>query len=111
MPQINFQEIFERLKSELANLAGSTLKNYVSDAKSDAQKLLDSMKQKLEKWTILLASGELSKADFELLVNSQKDLVEMECLKQAGLAAIRIDQFKGSVFNLIVDTIFHLIPL
>lgn len=111
MAQINFPQIFEQLKGNLMELAQLTLKNYVKDAKKDAGDLLNSMKTKLERWTILLASGDLTTADFELLVNSQKDLVEMEALKQAGLAAIRVDQFRDSVFNLIVDTIFHIVPI
>jgi hypothetical protein len=111
MAQINFAEIFEKLKEDIANLASSTLKNYVNDAKTDGLKMLESMKEKLQKWTQLLADQKLTTSDFELLVNSQKDLIEMACLKQAGLAAIRVEQFKSSLFNLVVDTIFHLIPL
>ena len=111
MPQINFSDIFDKLKNDVANLAELTVKNYVKDAKKDAGNLLNALKAKLERWTLLLASGDLTTEDFELLVNSQKDLAEMEALKQAGLAAIRVDQFKDSVFNLIVDTVFHLVPL
>jgi hypothetical protein len=111
MAQINFAEIFEQLKKDIANLASSTLKNYVNDAKADGQKMLESIKEKLQKWTQLLADKQITTSDFELLVNSQKDLVEMDCLKQAGLAAIRVEQFKSSLFNLVVDTVFHLIPL
>jgi len=111
MAQINFGEIFEKLKQDISNLASSTLKNYVNDAKADGMKMLQDMKEKLKRWTQLLADGQLTTSDFEMLVNSQKDLIEMSLLKQSGLAAIRVDQFKSSLFNLVVDTIFHLIPL
>jgi hypothetical protein len=112
MPQnIDFTKILEQVKSDLIALAQSTLKNYVSDAKKDALDVLEKTKEKLERWTLLLAKGSLSIADFEWLVNSQKDLVEMHGLKQAGLAAIRVDQFKNSVFNLIVDTVLHLVKI
>lgn len=111
MPQINFADVFDKLKNDVANLAELTVKTYVKDAKKVAGNLLNALKTKLERWTLLLASGDLTTEDFELLVNSQKDLAEMEALKQAGLAAIRVDQFKDSVFNLIVDTVFHMVPL
>jgi hypothetical protein len=112
MPKKNdFSDIFEQVKADLIALAEATLKNYVKSAKKDALNVLESTKKKLENWTTLLAEGKLSVADFEWLVNSQKDLVQMQALKQAGLAAIRIDQFKNSVFNLIVDTILHLIKI
>ena len=111
MAKINFPDILKQLKAALGNLAQTTLQNYVSDAKTDAQNMLDSMTSKLQKWTGLLANGDLTTEDFEWLVYSQKDLVELAALKQAGLAEIRIDQFKGSVINLIIDTTFKILKI
>ena len=108
---VDFNSIFEQLKQGVIDLAQSTLKNYVSNAKQDAINMLNEMKEKLKRWTLLLADGKLTTSDFEWLVNSQKDLVEMDALKQAGLAAIRIDQFKASLMNLVVDTIFNLVKI
>jgi len=108
---VNFDDIFQQLKVAVENLATTTLKNYVSDAKDDARAMLAAMQEKLKRWTGLLIDGQLTTEDFEWLVNSQKDLVEMAALKEAGLAAIRIDQFKASLLNLVVDTIFSLIKI
>lgn len=104
---LHFNEILEALKNGVTDLAKSTVKNYLQHAKEDGEKLIESMKVKLERWTRLLIDKKLTAEDFEWLVNSQKDVVQMDALKEAGLAAIRVDQFKSSVFNLIVDTIFH----
>jgi hypothetical protein len=111
MAQIDFPKILEQLKANLITLAQSTLTNYVSEAKTDAQNMIDSMKAKLERWTQLLAKGDLTVEDFEWLVYSQKDLIEMKALKEAGLAEIRIEQFKGSVINLIIDTVLQIIKI
>jgi hypothetical protein len=111
MPQIDFADIFNQLKSDTANFAQTSLKSYVDDAKSDCQNFLESVKDKLEKWTGLLANGSLAKEDFEWLVYSQKELAEMNALKQAGLAEISIDQFRGGLINLIIDSIFHALKL
>ena len=111
MAQIDFPKILEQLKDNLVTLAKSTLTNYVSEAKTDAQNMIDSMKAKLERWTLLLANGDLTVEDFEWLVYSQKDLIEMNALKEAGLAEIRIEQFKGSVINLVIDTVLQLIKI
>jgi hypothetical protein len=108
---VDFDAIFEQLKNGVVNLAKSTLSNYVNDARTDAQNMLNAMKEKLKRWTSLLIDKSLTTEDFEWLVNSQKDLVEMACLKEAGLAAIRIDQFKASVMNLVVDTVFSMIKI
>jgi hypothetical protein len=111
MAQVNFDEIFSALKEDIIALSQATLKNYIKDAKHDGLKILDASKEKLQRWTELLSEGKLTTEDFEWLVMSQKDLVEMQALKQAGLAAIRIDQFKNSVFNLLIDTVLHLVKI
>lgn len=107
----DFNDLFELLKKGVTDLAESTLKKYVSKAKSDGQKMLEEMKEKLKRWTELLVEGKLTTEDFEWLVNSQKDLIQMEALKMAGLAAIRIDQFKASLMNMVVDTVFSFIKI
>jgi len=108
---VDFNAIFEQLKNGVIGLAKTTLSNYVNDAKTDAQNMLNAMKEKLQRWTSLLIDKKLTTEDFEWLVNSQKDLVEMAALKEAGLAAIRIDQFKASVMNLVVDTVFSMVKI
>jgi uncharacterized NAD(P)/FAD-binding protein YdhS len=108
---VSFKDIFDQLKKAVEDLATSTLKNYIKGAKTDGQNMLNAMKEKLQRWTGLLIDGKLTTEDFEWLVNSQKDLVEMAALKQAGLAAIRIDQFKASLLNVIVDTVFSMIKI
>jgi hypothetical protein len=102
----DFDDLFKELKAGVIFLAESTLKNYVSRAKQDGNKMLNDMKEKLKRWTQLLIERKLTTEDFEWLVNSQKDLIQMAALKQAGLAAIRIDQFKASLLNMVVDTVF-----
>jgi hypothetical protein len=107
----DFNDLFEDLKKGVTNLAESTLKNFVKKAKSDGQQMLDDMKEKLQRWTQLLIERKLTTEDFEWLVNSQKDLIQMAALKQAGLAAIRIDQFKASLLNMVVDTVFSFVKI
>jgi hypothetical protein len=108
---VDFNAIFQQLINGVVTLAKSTLSNYINDAKTDAQNMLMAMKEKLQRWTLLLMNKQLTTEDFEWLVNSQKDLIEMAALKQAGLAAIRIDQFKASLMNLIVDTVFSMVKI
>ena len=103
MPE--FDEIFEELKTGALELVRLTLKNYKEEAEADAKAFLEDSKEKLEKWTSLLARGELTANDFEWLVESQKDLLVMNTLKQTALTKIRLDQFKNSLLNLVVDTI------
>lgn len=109
MATVNFQEILNKLKDEAGKLAVATFKDYQNEATSDALELLNEIKDNLQTWTFELAEGTLSKADFEFLVQGQKELGEMNALKQAGLALIKADEFKNSLLNLVSNTILGLI--
>jgi hypothetical protein len=109
MPDIDFKQIIDKLKDEVISLALSTFEKYKNEAKTDALKLLDELKGNLETWTLQLADGNLSKADFEFLILGQKELIEMNALKQAGLALIKADEFRNSLLKLVTNTILGLI--
>ena len=101
----NFEEIFADLKKESKHLINATLKKFKQEAEKDINDFLDNSKEKLKRWTKLLASGELTEDDFEFLVESQKDLLVLNALKSAGLSKIRLDQVKNSILNLVIDTV------
>ena len=109
MTNVDFQVVFDKLKDEVINLALSTVKNYKNEAKADALALLDEMKVNLKTWTLQLAEGNLSQKDYEFLVLGQKELIEMNALKQAGLSLIKADEFKNNLLNLVIDTVAGLI--
>ena len=110
MAAINFQDLFNELKGDVITLAKASFKTFAKEAEQDAQNLLEGLKDNLSRWTALLAEGSLSTDDFQLLINAQKDLVEMKVLQRTGLAIIRIEQFRDSVIHLITDTIFRALP-
>jgi hypothetical protein len=109
MANIDFQGVLDKLKDEVTNLALSTVKKYKNEAKADALNLLEEMKENLKTWTLLLAEGKLSKKDYEYLVLGQKELIEMNALKQAGLSLIKADEFKNNLLNLVINTVIGLI--
>ena len=109
MAAIDFTQLFTELENGVIALAKASFKSYINEAEQDAQNLLDGMKDKLQRWVLLLAQGALTTDDFELLITAQKDLVQMAALEQAGLAEIKAEQFRDSVVNLIVDTVLSVI--
>jgi hypothetical protein len=108
---VDFKEIFSELKKEITTLAQATVKNYTKEAVADGKQFLLESEEKLKRWTLLLADKQLTTEDFEWLVLSQKDLAKMEALKQSGLALARIDAFRLSLLNLIIDTVFNLLSI
>ncbi len=104
-----FNHIVKGLRSQIEALAGLTVRKYRKQAARDGKRLLTSMKKDLKRWTDLLEQDALTTSDFEWLVKSQADSIKMSALERAGLALVRADTFKNSVFNLIIDATFDVI--
>ena len=88
------------------DLARQVLGGFEDDAKTDAQAFLDKTEANLRKWTKMLAALELTKQDFEDLVQAQAALAEIHALTQAGVALTRLDQFRTGLINLVIDSAF-----
>ncbi|MEX6688147.1 hypothetical protein QTN47_11610 [Danxiaibacter flavus] len=104
MPDYN--QIFDEIGGQIKQLAENTVSKYRDQAVADANALVASMKEDLIRWTDLLANKRIDTKEFEILVNSEKDLVQMKALQTSGLAAIRVQQFSMSVLNMVVDVVF-----
>ncbi len=103
---INFTQILEDFKNELINLS-SDLKDDMKDALlKDGLCFMDRSRADLEKWSNLFVAGQLTREDLEWLVRSQKDLIEMEALKQKGLALAGIDRYKNAVARSALNAVF-----
>ena len=106
---VDINAILKQLEQGIAGIAQTSLKNYITQAQVDGKSFLVAMQDDLTNWTNLLAAGQLSPGDFKDLVLGQKDLMKMVALKQAGIAAIQLDQFKEAVFGLVIDTVMSVV--
>ena len=101
-----FDDFLEALREGLKQLAGQAIHDYRAAGIKDGQAFLQKTRADLERWTKALAKGQLSKADFEWLLQGKKDLAVMEALKQEGLALVEVDKFRSSLVDLVVNTAF-----
>jgi hypothetical protein len=102
MPDVD--AFLDALKDEITDLAETHLEELQEAAREDGEAFLNQTQDDLKRWGRLMAQGELSREEFESLVRGQKDLAEMEALKQAGLAAVRAEQFRDALLDRIVGT-------
>ena len=107
---LDFNNVFNTLKTGVINLAETSLKNFVAAASQDGLAFLEALKTQLAGWAQQAAAGALSASDLAFLIQAQKDLLALTALKQAGLAQIAADQFKTDVINLVTTTLTSLIP-
>ncbi len=105
----DFDRFLELLKDNLKALAQEHLGDLRDAALRDGQAFVAATRADLERWLALVAEGALTRDDFEWLVQGKKDLAELEALKQAGLAKVRLDRFRSSLVELVVNTAFQVV--
>ncbi len=109
--EIDFPGLLDDLKKDIRALARKTLTLKVKEAREAAEYIVDKCSLNLERWTKELAEGSMNRDDFDYHVKSQKDLLKLVALKQAGIAQLAIDDFKDEVFLIISRGILKAIGL
>ena len=99
-----FNDFVSTLKNDLLDFAKENYEEYKDELLKDGTLFIEKAKSDLERWTEGLASGALSKADFEFLLKGKKDLAQMEALKQLGLSKIRITKITNGIIDVVVGS-------
>jgi len=105
MGSMDFQAVLATLREGVTSLATNTVQNYVNEAKTDGLNLVESLKTDIQTWEQELAEGKISALDVEFLIMAQKELIEMNALKQAGLGLIKVNEFKNNVLQLVLKAV------
>lgn len=100
----DFNEFLLALKENLLPVIKEGFETYKEQVFSDGSAFAEKAKEDLQKWFVQLKDGSLSKDDFEFLVIAKGDLAEMEALKLAGLAQVKIDMLKKSIIETVIGT-------
>lgn len=71
----------------------------------EINRYLKQSEEKLNKWHSLYQEGLLSLEEIEWLIISQKELINLEALKDAGLSQIKINAMLNSILKIILKSI------
>ena len=104
-----FDKFLADLKEQMTQLAKREFKENWQAAMKDGQDFLDNSKDKLQKYLKMLNNHEIDQDEFKSLAGHLGVQAEMEMLKQAGLKAARIDQFRTQAINLVISAAFKFI--
>lgn len=99
-----FNDFVSTLKNDLLDFAKVNYEEYKDELLKDGTLFIEKAKSDLERWTEGLASGALSKDDFEFLLKGKKDLAQMEALKQLGLSKIRITKITNGIIDVVLGS-------
>jgi hypothetical protein len=90
-------------------LVGS-LSKFKGNLEKDTKEFLENSRGDIEAWTQALASGKLSKIEYETLIQGKTDIAEMMFLKNKGIGKIEIEKFTSTLIKTILNSAFSLLP-
>lgn len=101
----SFDHFLDILIDKLEDIAKGLVQDIKEAFIQDGITFAEKTKKRLERWTVLVAEGKLTMEEFKYLLEAQKDLAEMEALKEKGLAKIEIDRLRNSLINAILESV------
>lgn len=104
-----WEDFIDKLKDDAGRLAKDELKDLVRTAKDDSENFIKTQGEKLELYLNQLASGQITKVQFEAYVRDIKDLTEMQALKMSIAAKARAQRLVNAITDLIIDRLLALI--
>lgn len=106
---MDIHTILKDVKKSILDLVKAKYDKRTSEIENEVDAFLEESKDKIARWTGLLAQGQLSKEEFELLVHAQKDLFVITSLYQAGISKISLGHLKNNIVSIIVNTVMKLV--
>lgn len=101
--------VVEKLKKELKAVTTKSYKDIKPQLEKDLNTFLEKSKEKLERWIALFSAGNLNEEEFEWLLKSQIDLVELQTLQTAGISKIKLNTIKNNIIKMIIQIIASLV--
>ena len=104
-----FTDFIDGIVDEGKTLAKAELKQLVTDAKNDQSDFVRLQAENLERWTVMLAEGDLTTKGYKKLVNKMEVLTQLEVIKLKVRAKASAQRLADGIRRLVVDSLFALI--
>lgn len=101
-----FEDFKDAVVTGAQALAKELIAGFEAQADADSKAFLARLEADLQRWSKLLATGQLTGRDFADLVQARKALAEMHALTVQGLALLQIERFRTGLINLLIDAAF-----
>ena len=103
----NLDNFFNEVLAEFRILAQEMFRDFEKQAKDDAEDFLNKIRDDLQRWADLLAKKQITEQDFSDFINAKKSLAKMHRLTQEGVMLARLEKFRLSIVNILIDKIFN----
>ena len=104
-----FTDFIDGLKDQAGDLAKDELKALVKDAKEDVSDFVRLQAENLERWTGMLADGDLTPKGFKKLVRNMEVMTQLQVIKLKVKAKASAQRLAAGIQKLVIDGLFLLI--
>jgi hypothetical protein len=96
-------DIKNQIIEQAETLARTLLGRFVNQALQDGNAFLKQTENDIATWLQDLKQGDITQKNFDSLVRGEKDLAQMEALKQASLGQAAIDTFVNGFIQIVIN--------
>ena len=104
-----FDQFIDSIKDDGKQLAKIELKKLIVSAKQDSSDFVRLQAENLERWTVMLADGDISEKGYKKLVKKMEILAELENIKLSVDAKASAQRLADGIKKLVVKGLFSLI--
>ena len=104
-----FTDFIDSIVDESGKLAKNELKQLIASSKKDKSDFVRLQAANFERWTIMLAGGDLTPKGYKLLVKKMEVLTQLEAIKLKVKAKASAQRLASGIQELVVKSLFALI--
>jgi hypothetical protein len=104
-----FTDFIDGLEDASGRLARAELKALIATAKKDSSHFVRLQAANLERWTVMLAEGDLTPRGYQLLVKKMEVLTQLEAMRLSVAAKASAQRLADGIRQLVVKQLFALI--
>jgi precorrin-6B methylase 1 len=104
-----FTDFIDGLVGEGKTFAKDEFKKLIADAKKDQSDFVRLQAENLERWTVMLADGDLTPTGYKKLVKKMEVLTQLQVIKLKVSAKASAQRLGDGIQKLVIDGLFALI--
>ena len=102
----DFKNFLKTLRTDLSSAFNELGQNYVEEIIEDGSEFARRFKDRLERRVKKLTSGELSKEEFEWLMKSEKNLIQLKSIEKRGLSEVQLHKIRKTIVHTLIGSVF-----
>lgn len=107
----DFDRFLRIVKTDLVIVAENLGRDYAKEIVTEGTDFARRFQERLERRITLLANGELSKEEFEWLMKSEKNLIELKSIEKKGLAVVQLNNIRDAILDTLIGAAFKVVIL